>query len=1183
MVVKTHLDARNYLVQEFRRSMVGPGSENEQLRDTPARTYLCGMLNPPETSIDDEQNDELQDGDAESSLEGIPSLINAIKPSAMGFTFHVKRGVKAVSLKIELAYYRMVEVPVEKDAAVTSAPTVSGILARLVSNENVSTKAGEIPVAKAEERWQRHPVVKDLNLLVEGSACDEPFAPYEGIEGPASDLKLDVRRHMGKAEEPHLLTVTLINKHEGAKTWQERIEATVFQPRMEVRALAGCEPAAIFVEAPIYQNMRSDPDYPQHLLLYRHARDLATGHGCATDWERSSPTDPAATRIWTEFIPDCSIPEIDFELFGADEEGRASAKAVLTSLACSDGETDPQSILVMRNLAGARPDGWILAALEGLCLAYEGWLSRKEKQIEQALDELRPGSPRDLVREKAARFNLVEQGQTVLSRMRAGIATLKQDPIAFLCFRLACEVMHEQQVMGVLQSSARNNRIPESLDQIVPQWRPFQIAFLLLTVNSITRPDWKTSPCKVADRDLMDLIWFPTGGGKTEAYLGLTALTLLHRRLRHADPDKGAGVGVITRYTLRLLTTQQCERAARLLCALEVLRSRRKDLRGEPVRLGEVPFKIGLWIGGSSTPNRFTDIGSGDDRIKGAISILADLQEGIEPQTGADLRQMRVCPWCGASISPRQMRIESADGQPLQNPRALPTDCRPRLILQCNGDLPVPLRGKCPFQRAEGLPVQLVDDEIYAEPPSVLIGTVDKFARLIWSSDGRSLFGRPLGGCQLPVPDLIIQDELHLISGPLGTVVGQFETVIEALTRNDRGSGAKIIGSTATIRRASEQVRGLFNREVRQFPPSALTTGDGFFARTDQVRPGRLYLGVMAPGTSGKTMLLRVMGTLAQLAAELPEEVRDPYWTLVTYFNSLRELAGASVLAQDDVPNFVRGFVRIREQLGHNTAVRSTSLPVELTSRRKASEIPAILQQLQQPFQPDLLLATNMISVGVDVDRLGLMAIQGQPKTTSEYIQASSRVGRKFPGLVVTLLNWTRSRDRSHYERFVPYHEAIYREVEATSVTPWSSPTRDRLLSGLMVALLRNLQDDLADSPQALRQLSASDLLPYLQIILDRVKIQDPRESEWTRQDLERRVMDWLGWARQYPDTKYGTGMWFQRDRDYMLRSPTSPGGVQDGLEAAPNSMRTVEPETGFYLRLVGSKKNKAAASQTKE
>lgn len=330
-------------------------------------------------------------------------------------------------------------------------------------------------------------------------------------------------------------------------------------------------------------------------------------------------------------------------------------------------------------------------------------------------------------------------------------------------------------------------------------------------------------------------------------------------------------------------------------------------------------------------------------------------------------------------------------------------------------------------------------------------------------------------------------------------------------------------------------------------------------------------------------MLLRVMGTLAQLAAELPEEVRDPYWTLVTYFNSLRELAGASVLAQDDVPNFVRGFVRIREQLGHNTAVRSTSLPVELTSRRKASEIPAILQQLQQPFQPDLLLATNMISVGVDVDRLGLMAIQGQPKTTSEYIQASSRVGRKFPGLVVTLLNWTRSRDRSHYERFVPYHEAIYREVEATSVTPWSSPTRDRLLSGLMVALLRNLQDDLADSPQALRQLSASDLLPYLQIILDRVKIQDPRESEWTRQDLERRVMDWLGWARQYPDTKYGTGMWFQRDRDYMLRSPTSPGGVQDGLEAAPNSMRTVEPETGFYLRLVGSKKNKAAASQTKE
>lgn len=1182
MSVNTHLEARDYLVQEFRRSMVGPGREDELLRDAPTRTYLCGMLHPADSLVDDEQNDEMQEGDSESSLEGIPSLINAMNPSAMGFTFHVKPAVKAVSLHVELAFYHMVQVPVEPATTSPSAPPVVGPLSRLISIEKGPAQAAEPLAVKTEERWQRSPMFKDLDLLTEGLAC-EKIALFGDVEGPPSGLVLDIRRYVGESGEPRLLTVTLVNQYEGAKEWQQRIEATVFQSRLEVKPLPGGE-REIFVEAPVQQNMRSDPDYPQHLLLYRHARDLATGHGCATNWERTSPTAPAASRVWTEFLPDCTIPDLGFELFGTDEDGKAAGDAVLAAFPISDPETDPRNIFVMKNLAGARSDAWILAALEGLCAAFEDWLTRKEGQIEQALDELRPGSPRDLVRDAAARVNLLEHGRLILARMRAGIVTLSQDSLVFRCFRLACEVMHEQQVMSTLQSLARNSQAPSSLDQVEPpRWRPFQVAFLLLTLNSIARPDWKTPPCNIADRDLMDLIWFPTGGGKTEAYLGLTALTLMHRRLRQGAPDQGAGVSVITRYTLRLLTTQQCERAARLLCALEVLRTRGRDLRGESIRLGEIPFNIGLWIGGSSTPNRFTDIGNGDGRVKGAISILEELHQGIEPEMGADLRQVRVCPWCGTAIPPNQMRIESADGTLLGNSRKLPDGCRPRLIIKCKGNLPAPLKGKCQFQRKEGLPVQLVDEQIYDEPPSVLIGTVDKFARLIWSSDGRSLFGRREGEGRLPPPDLIIQDELHLISGPLGTVVGQFETVIEALSRDEQFRGPKIVGSTATIRRAGEQVRGLFNREVRQFPPSALTAGDGFFARTDHSKPGRLYLGVMAPGTSGKTMLLRVMGALSQLAAELPNDVRDPYWTLVTYFNSLRELAGASVLAQDDVPNFVRGFVRIRDRLGLKTPQRSMGLPVEMTSRRKASEIPFILQQLQLPFQPgpaiDLLLATNMISVGVDVDRLGLMAIQGQPKTTSEYIQASSRVGRKYPGLVVTLLNWTRSRDRSHYERFVPYHEAIYREVEASSVTPWSSPTRDRLLSGLMIALLRNLEDDLAGSPQALRQRTADALFQQLKIILDRVQGQDPREREWTRKDLEKRIRSWLSWAHYYPQATYGCGMWFDRDRDRMLRSPTSPGGTQDGLEPAPNSMRTVEPETGFFLRMVGSRKNQQAAA----
>jgi hypothetical protein len=777
--------------------------------------------------------------------------------------------------------------------------------------------------------------------------------------------------------------------------------------------------------------------------------------------------------------------------------------------------------------------------------------------------------------------------------MRAGIETLRGDPIAFRCFRLANEAMHEQLVMATLQGARRAGAAAPNLAEELPRWRPFQLAFLLMTVNSIAAPDRRVAPATAgpgdgqpSERELMDLIWFPTGGGKTEAYLGLTAFTLFHRRLRHAgNPDRGAGVGVITRYTLRLLTTQQFERATRLICAAEVLRARRKDLRGDPLTLGEKPFLIGLWIGGGSSPNYFRDLGTDEDPIEGAVTLLSRLQNGDELEFGADVRHVRTCPWCGSAIVVGDMCVENASGKQIRHSSEVASGQGHHLIFRCKGTLPPPLAGSCPFGRRQGLPVQIVDEEIYAHPPSLLIGTVDKFARLAWSCDTRPLFGRVSGGPALPPPDLIIQDELHLISGPLGTMVGIFESAIDLLAQDEHGRPPKVIGSTATIRRAAEQVWGLFRRQVRQFPPPALTAGETFFARVAADRPGRTYIGIMAPGISGKSLFLRSCGALAQLASELPADVRDPYWTLVCYFNSIRELAGANVLCQDDVPNYMRSFTQIRGQLGRKEKTRPVAPPEELTSRRKAGDIPRVLQMLSETISRgnalDLLLATNMISVGVDVDRLGLMIIQGQPKTTAEYIQASSRVGRKFPGLVVTLFNWTRSRDRSHYERFVPYHEAFHREVEATSVTPWSSPTRDRALSAVLITLLRHLEAALIASPEALGTLDLNHVRQLLQPILDRVLDQDDREAAVTAEEVETRLERWRNWARQFGDrSRYGTGMRWDRGPDRFLRQLTAPRRERDGLEGVPNSMRTVEPETGFRLKLVKSVTKRSGTTQ---
>jgi hypothetical protein len=645
----------------------------------------------------------------------------------------------------------------------------------------------------------------------------------------------------------------------------------------------------------------------------------------------------------------------------------------------------------------------------------------------------------------------------------------------------------------VLQLDASTKRGRRDL-----RWRPFQLAFQLACLPSLANP---AHP----GRSVMDLLWFPTGGGKTEAYLGLVAFIVIYRRLRHRDGDDGAGVAAIMRYTLRVLTAQQFQRAAAMIAACEELRS------GEP-DLGTIPFSIGLWIGGQGTPN--------------TLAEAADRP--------ADLKILTGCPRCGYDLT------NPTAGQRRQF-------CR---------------NERCLFHDRP-VPIHVIDDDVYEARPSLLLATVDKFAQVTRQTRSRALFSLDR---RFPPPDLILQDELHLISGPLGTIAGLYEIAIDRFCAW-AGARPKIIGSTATIRRARDQVGALFDRGVRTFPPPGLDHHDSGFAVDVPDSAGRLYVGVPTTGRSPKFALQALLASLAQaplaLAGSAADTEIDPFWTCVAYFNSIRELGGAVVLVEDDVR---RSIERLAMRRGERA--RILDIPSEVTSRVPTREIPELLARLDRSYpdaEIDVVLASNMISVGVDVPRLGLMVVNGQPKTTAEYIQATSRVGRQtVPGLIVVLYNVARPRDRSRYESFETWHRALYRDVEPTSVTPFAPRARDRALHAPLVALLRLLDPPVADSPllgpDRMRAAEAA-----IETICARAAQTDPDELDATRAQLRRLVDEWAGNDRL-------RDWWWSRGHEQALMIAAED---QAGLAAVnrradawstPNSMRDVEPTTRFRV-----------------
>ena len=911
--------------------------------------------------------------------------------------------------------------------------------------------------------WERQPIHIEL---LESVLTGTPNAKQRIEVEPGLELFVRVRPqdHKGQAA----ITLGLINTRVQPRNDFMRDPNTYFQVQIKV-ASGG---VAAFVDRSSTQGGAPDEDAASYRLLYRHAGNFAVGHGCSVEWTDANASPPAASEIRSTFTP-------SHDLLLADS---------------NSGIQSP--CLAMRTLTEL-PAPELINGLKELATGYRTWIGNLNADSASLNGDLATVAAEHLSRCREA-----------ADRIERGIRVLESDALALDAFRLANRAMLTQRARSVWLRSRSGQ---PDVDTLAHQWRPFQLAFILLNIEGIAEPESD-------DRATVDLLWFPTGGGKTEAYLGLIAFTIFLRRLKSGGSD--SGLTVIMRYTLRLLTLQQFQRALLLICACETIRRARPDL-------GRDEISIALWVGSAATPNNLAD----------AKNALEGHRKN-KPPTEGDPVQVRECPWCGLPLSYRNYWVRDD-----------------RMIISCHTD-------GCEF--AKGLPAFLVDSDVYKHHPTLMIATVDKFASLPWRDNMGDLFdvGRK-------PPELIIQDELHLITGPLGTLVGLYETAIDMLCERPDGVGPKIIASTATIRRAQSQIARLYASNAFQFPPPGLDARDSYFAREvpRELKGSRRYIGLLAPGTSHSSLLVRSYAGALQFADQIDATpaVKDPYWTLLGYFNSLRVLGGAVLQVRDDVPD--RANV-LAARTGRSARIDQTPEWEELTSRIEGARVPALLQRMSvsipDPDVIDVILATNMISVGVDIDRLGLMAVMGQPQSSSEYIQSTSRVGRQHPGLVLVLFNANRSRDRSHYESFLSFHQALYRQVDASSVTPFSARARDRGLHAVLVGLLRACEPTYRSNSSAanVHRLEAI-AKPYRERILRRVRRVAPDEADATAIAIDDFLALWRRRAGEVPALVFQS-----RDQPTtaLLSDASQPGTAPDSTDTLW-SLRDVDTESNLYLR----------------
>ena len=794
-------------------------------------------------------------------------------------------------------------------------------------------------------------------------------------------------------------------------------------------------------------------------FIYNQFQDFAIGHGCSVNWEEKDKE----IKVETEYIPQCETPDI--EPIPRDKS-KKPIELCNGEISCPPflENSNPQEFKWLSNFSNATNEE-ILSGLEEFVDSYGKWIKRK---IDNPLYQ---GDFKDIALQELGKCNVD------YDRMKSNITTLlsgETNVDNLKSFRLMnaamfmqlfhsekvkskeiIELMNEQNWNGFNLNFYKNasDRLFSKTESAC--WRAFQLAFILLNLDGVFKgdndSDW------TARNKWVDLVWFPTGGGKTEAYLGLIALTIINRRKLHKE--SGGGVAAIMRYTLRLLTMQQFQRATLVIMALELIR------RWDENTLGKEHISIGLWVGDNSLPNS----------MEGLIEEYRDLINGQRNKI-----PFTTCPWCSSKLRP------IPEGGVINDPNDIFNNGKANLYCDNN---------KCSFTQSDpffgdkskgAIPVNLCDDSIYQHPPSLLFGTVDKFAQLAHKVDGinnqkdsRRLFGRgnwekgkPING-YLP-PDLIIQDELHLLLGPLGSAVALFETVVDRLCRREDGTGPKIISSTATTRNTQLQIAAIFGRKVNLFPKPGVECDDSFFAfykrkfdnqNSDSSKyiAKRKYIGILPTGRTQIWMQMRLVAILMthrvifelqELGVNQPIEFEkydkgllkamDYYHTVISYFNSLKEVGKTQSQVQTYIlKEFRRVFNRVLrpQKLMHALYTYGPIQEAELTGRLSGEEVKTELKNVESKWEshnrfartenneivrgkipPEFVVATNMISVGIDVSRFNTIIMNSMPRNTAEYIQASSRVARDKEGLVITVHHPFRARDISHYEKFIEYH-----------------------------------------------------------------------------------------------------------------------------------------------------------------
>lgn len=1158
---------RNYMLHALRRELVGPAPSGKAIdcsqpvkfaspddargpwiqqesgeeilqRDPPTKRYGIGVLYPFATMVEDTVQDA---GMAATGLTALISEDGTIKDSDLNDSY--TRSLEQVIRNAENMHADETLNDLDLSASNTYRPSSMGIsfLVELVPGSKLMVKATGgryqslgITVGNSQWTWWlRKPItiVEEFDAVplisTHGKRVASSFRNEENTE------KLNLQIEVFSRPNPHaqninerIITVCLVNRSD---VLGRNDEYCLFQSFFQVTVISPDNKNCIlpYPESPL----RVQDDEEKSLsLLYRNFDTYAVGHGCAANWHDKDSAGKVS-KVTAECLPYFETPSITPDI--------------------KDSNGQPVDVS-MASLAGLNPKDDGFASLARIVDLYEAWIQEKKEQIPYL----------DAGLQEPATLHL-EQCERCAERMKKGLDYLHSNPLALQAFKLANHAILLQQLHSHRESrSAIYNRNTERFDFAQPyqepkisdasggrgKWRAFQIAFLLMSLKS-------SMDFNDVDRKTVELIWFPTGGGKTEAYLGLTAFTIFMRRLMNPNDT---GVHVLMRYTLRLLTAQQFQRASGLICAMESLR------RSHVSELGEEPFSIGIWVGSANTPNTRSD----------ALAILSGLHKGDRSTENKFI--LSRCPWCGAQMGP------------INHPKATPKKA-PKLVGYFRAGNTVIFKcpdNSCPFNH--GLPIYVIDEDIYAYRPSIVIGTVDKFATLAWKPESRALFGINEEGIrQSSPPGLIIQDELHLIAGPLGSMVGLYETVIEELCTDRRFTPPippKIVSSTATIRRYAEQIKALYGRkDVVLFPPPGLDADDSFFARyakNDEGRllPGRLYVGVHAPGLGSlQTVQVRTFTALIQAPVAISDSAaRDPWWTLLIFFNSLRELGTTLSLFQSDIPDYLKVMAN-RTGISF-TGMRSLWRVRELTGRLRSDEVPEAISDLEisctstSDKKPvDVCLASNILEVGVDIDRLSLMSVVGQPKSTSQYIQVTGRVGRKWqdrPGLVITIYTASKPRDRSHFEKFRSYHERLYAQVEPVSVTPFSPPVLDRALHAIIALFVRQTGNAaLAERPYPYPAKLIDDLK---NILLPRVREIDESEVTNFERVFDERAAQWKRWQR----TEWGEMSSFRMAQDIPL---LRPAGAYANAEqkllswSTPTSMRNVDAEceaqiTALYL-----------------